>query len=436
MTVGRRSVEVSVAADGSVTADDSSLTGGGSTSAVLNDAIQSLPTSGGRLSLDAGHYATSDPIVVDRPLALSGAGPGNTTDVENMTLLVAEEDLDGPVIEITGANSDGGYMHGTHVADLGVVGTGDPETGDDCLRFDRTEDVRLTKVSLERLIVDSAGRHGVAFETVDHHINVTNVWSGHHHGDAFALDDGERYWLTNCYGYDSEVGIDVGAAVTDCSLVVPHCRRNDEAGVAIAGGPAQIHGGRFIQNDGAGIAVDGADHVTVAHPECFNNAGPGITVGTDEERTSRTRVYGPRVGNVGGGNEVPVSTGNLPSRLRELGVRGAVSKLRNYGVSNVVSGYLPGGTIDKSQAAGIVVGDHAVDTVLSEPVYTDLSGTDLTDRGTRTVVDGLGTNQGPPDEGGQWAGHGSQGLWVVDAASDAIYLRGADGWYGPFGSSA
>ena len=402
--------------------------------AVLNRVIRALPASGGSIWIDAGVYSVSESIVVDRPLWVQGAGPGNTTDGQNMTILLGTDDLRGPVVTVTGENSPQGFMHGTRLAGLGLV-AGQRGSETDCLRFAPGDGVDLTKISVERLLVDGARRHGVRFTLPEDdgdikHVNVQNVWSGHHGGDAISLDGGRRYWLTNCYGYDSTNGIYVAEDAADVSVIAPHCRQNEAAGLLVRGGPTQVQGGRFIDNDVTGITVDGADHVTVGQVELFNNTEVGVSVG-DTRVTRGTTLVGNRVGNVNDGSQVTVSLRDLPSRLRELGPDDAVQKLRQYGVSNVVSGYLTTSGIDKSQQCGVVVDEGAVGTTVSETTFVGQDGVKIRDEGVRTRINGLCHDDGPPDDGGQWHGEGTHGDWLVDTESDDLYLRVRDGWHGP-----
>jgi hypothetical protein len=396
---------------------------------VFNEGMDLLPCDGGTVHVDAGYYEITDSLVVDRPVHLEGMGCGNTTNRKNMTMLVATPELDGPVVHVTGTASEGGFMHGTRIVDMGIVGAKESGQGTDCLRF-ATDDaeVELGKMFAERLLVDSATRHGVALDDGLLHVIVRDVWSGHHGESAFAIEGGERYWLTNCYGYDSEIGIDIGPAATNVMLTQPFCRRHRSSGIRLQGRQIQVLGGSCINNENAGVEVGGAEHVLITDGHQFDNTEQGIHVTGDAEHV---KLLGNAVGNLPGtDSEMTVVDG--VTAIAEDGVRDVFHRAQSKG-ADYLRDLVVGGGVDKSQKVGIKIDEGAIGTIVSDTLFANTTEDDVVDKGTRTVQEGLGRNRGDPRRAGAWHGHGREGIRVCDVEGERFFTY-VDGAWRPLGA--
>jgi hypothetical protein len=72
---------------------------------------------------------------------------------------------------------------------------------------------------------------------------------------------------------------------------------------------------------------------------------------------------------------------------------------------------------------GVRVADSCRDTVVR-----GVQGARVADDGTRTVVDGWGTNEGDPGSTGAWNGNGREGAAVVDTTSGDSHVYRGGSW--------
>lgn len=72
----------------------------------------------------------------------------------------------------------------------------------------------------------------------------------------------------------------------------------------------------------------------------------------------------------------------------------------------------------------VEIGSGSTDTIMSGNF---VRGT-FTDNGTRTLVNGWGTNNGDPNSTGEWNGNGREGVSVVDTANSAKYTYRGGSW--------
>jgi len=324
-------------------------------------------------------------------------------------------------------------MFGTEISDLTIVGDPDSDTGTDCIRFKSENDALIRNLSIERLVLDSAPRHGIHFEDVNKHIQIRDVWIGHCVGNAYELTSGDRYWLTNCYGYLSYYGFHASQSVDSISITASHFRQNDRGGVIIRSPFYQFLGGRVIDNNGPGIDIAGA-RGTVIGAEAVNNTEHGIVLRGHEQRDTRgNRILGNYIGNTSMKTDQSGTTqGHGP-----LGAARAFQQTaNNYGFKEAVDRtvrYVSAfGTDEASkQKYGIAIGSGVTDTVVDNNVIEGNVEDPIYGDGTRSCINGSGVNDGPPTEVGEWQGHGREGLDVWDRVNENLYKYVGGAWRGP-----
>lgn len=402
---------------------------------VFREILKTLPRSGGRIELSADVYEVESTVEIDRPLRLCGTGGGNTTSIDNMTLLKAHPNLDGPVVEVTGQRAHNGQMHGSGFFDLGIVGQSDGSQTD-CLRLRKEGDANLSNMFFERLMIDGAGRHGMNFEDAKKHHQIRDVWVGHCGKDGLVIRTGYRYWITNSYFYDSgRHGVNIEGA-SDVNVLAPHARRNQSAGVRVTSDQFKIIGGR-VEGNRTGVLVEG-NHGLISQGEYLNNTEAGIQVGTSRSEAHKNRIALNRF--------ATGSPGHLRARLdlhsREVspvekfahvaldeGFEKALKKTGDFTLRKVRDTFRRD---DEPRAGvGISISERSEDTRLLANSFDDISRP-LNDKGTRTIVENTGYNQGDPRQEGEWYQQGQEGVEVWDRQNEKLYKYIQGGWRGPF----
>jgi parallel beta-helix repeat protein len=350
-----------------------------------------------------------------------------------MTALVAAPELEGAVVCVTGANSHNGLMFGTEISDLTVVGNAGSGVGTDCIRFNSQNGAVIRNLSIERLVLDSAARHGLHFEDVAQHIQIRDVWIGHCVGNAYELASGDRYWLTNCYGYLSYYGLQVSDSVDSITITASHFRQNDRGGLVVRAPFYQLLGGRVIDNNGPGVDITGG-RGSITGLEVMNNTECGIILRRTEETTSRgNRILGNVIGNTSMKTDQAGTTqGDGPCGAvqtfrqiaAEYGVREAVDRTVRY-VTAI------GNDEASKQKYGIVIEAGVADTVIGNNMMNDNLKEPISDAGIRSCIDGSGVNDGSPTTTGSWHGRGREGVVVWDRSNEALYIYIGGSWRGP-----
>jgi hypothetical protein len=95
------------------------------------------------------------------------------------------------------------------------------------------------------------------------------------------------------------------------------------------------------------------------------------------------------------------------------------------------------GVMPRPLNEGAITIDGAVECDLEFEATGGIGGGDetdprafLTDEGTRTILNGVSHNEGPPSEGGQWNGHGREGVTVLDTENRDLYVYADGEWVG------
>ena len=441
--VRRQDAETYVAAGNDRSFTDSSA------AAVLQKAVDWLPRLGGEIYIAPGLYVIESSIEIDRPVLFHGAGAGATGVKQNMTLFVASDEFTGAVIEVTGANSVvgdspvdrwNGFMQGTKIADFGIIHSGKSDPEADCIRISARDDAQLANYHVERLSLRNAGNCGVHFAESAKQHQLRDIWATHCQGAGIGINSGKRYWLTNCYCYASGRGVHVSTEASDITVTAPHCRQNIGSGLFIEADSFQVIGGRMISNGEHGVVVGNNATGVVSGMEVLNNERHGIQIGiTESEQTSGVRLLGNWIGN--GGTQERFGIRQYPStNSKEESVNlGKLfyQKLREEGVSRtlVSSGrYLwnrYNGTEEKklhSQQNGVVIRPGVSDTTLLANHIVANRDQAVADHGTRTRIDGLGTNAGDPSVEGEWHGAGTEGVDVFDTETESLYKFARGKW--------
>lgn len=94
-------------------------------------------------------------------------------------------------------------------------------------------------------------------------------------------------------------------------------------------------------------------------------------------------------------------------------------------VDNSLGGLLAYNHMFGSATEGIDIRSGAVETETRGEQLVDLP---INDAGTRTLREGVGENGGDPAVGGQWNGHGREGLVVVDTTNNIDYHYRGGAW--------
>jgi len=388
-----------------------------------------LPKTGGKVEIGSGTFTVDTTLEIDFPLRLYGVGAGNTSRVDDMTILQASSDLSGPVVEITGRNAPTETMHGTGIFDLGIVGhKGGDQT--DCLLLNEADSANLSNMFFERLLLDSANRDGMNIKHSKKHIQLRDVWIGHNNRDALSIQSGYRYWITNSYFYDSRNGLNVAEGASDISIVSPHCRKNERAGMRIASDRYQLMGGRSVNNK-FGIEVYG-DNGMITGGEFLNNT-VGILLGDSSAGPTNTQVYLNRIGTGLRGKhrsatETGARTNNKIKRFAEITKESGFREAAKSSVKYMLRESKEALSSEKEkQTIGIRVSNAASDTDIVGSNYFDID-TDLADEGKRTLIENTaGINQ-DPRKNETWTHRAKEGTTLWDGSNSDLYLHISGEW--------
>lgn len=405
---------------------------------VFNEVVSALPRTGGSVTIRSGIYRITKTLIVDRPLTIRGVGAGNCSSVDNLTILVADDGMRDDILVVTGESAANDQMHGTYLGDLAVVGAGEEGSGD-CIRICQSGDANVSDTYLERVFVDSAGRHGIHYDRANKHHQFKGVWAGHCQGDGIHLSDGHRYWLHQCYGYDSKTGIRITSSIQDVIVETVHCRKNEVTGIVVETDLFQILGGRYINNGEYGVDTRGAASGVVSGVEILNNGDTGAIVGSDAGDAGGVRLIGNKIGNRGDRPPRPAprpdydAVGGIRRFLELLAEDGVVTATREaqgYILDEVIQ-TKPEGPVEDGQKYGVHVIESASDTRLVHNNFRDNMEAKVRDCGTRTTVNGLGTSSGSPIVTAEWRDHAIRGTRVYDRVNDELFTAIDGDWYGP-----
>jgi hypothetical protein len=388
-----------------------------------------LPNVGGKIEIGSGTFVVDSTLEIDFPLRLYGVGAGNTSRVDDMTILQASPDLSGAVVEVTGKNAPTETMHGTGIFDLGIVGhKGGDQT--DCLLLNEADSVNLSNMFFERLLLDSANRDGMNIEHAKKHIQLRDVWIGHNNRNALSIQSGYRYWITNSYFYDSRNGLNVSEGASDISIVSPHCRKNERAGMKISSDRYQLFGGRSVNNK-FGIEVYGANGM-ITGGEFLNNT-VGIVLGDDSTGPTNTQVYLNRIGTGLRGKhrsatETGARTDNKVKRFAEITKDSGFGEAAKRSAKYMFRQSKEAVSSEKEKRTiGIQVSDAASDTNIVGSNYFGVD-TEMIDEGERTLIENTAEIDQDPRKSEEWTHRAKEGTTVRNESNSELYVYIGGSW--------
>lgn len=388
-----------------------------------------LPNAGGKIEIGSGTFVVDSTLEIDFPLRLYGVGAGNTSAVDDMTILQASSNLRGPVVEITGKNAPSVTMHGSGIFDLGIVGhKGGNQT--DCLLLNEADSANLSNMFFERLLLDNANRDGMNIEHAKKHIQLRDMWIGHCDRDALSIHSGYRYWITNSYFYDSRNGLNVTEDASDISIISSHCRNNERAGMKIESDRYQILGGRSVNNK-FGIEIYG-DNGMITGGEFLNNT-VGIALGSETSGPTNTQVYLNRIGTgTRGKHRSEAATGartddkvkRFAQITKESGFGEATKRSAKYMFKQSKEALT---SEEEKQTMGIQISGATSDTEVVGINYFDID-TDLIDKGDRTLIENTAKINGDPRKSETWTGRAKEGTTIWDEKNSELYVYLSGKW--------
>lgn len=405
-------------------------------SEVFNKAVELLPKSGGEIEIRPGTYLVDSTLEIDSPLRLYGVGAGNTSTVDDMTILKGSSVLDGPVIEVTGGKAPSNTMHGSGMFDMGIVGNkGGDQT--DCLLLNESDSVMLSNMFFERLLLDNANRDGMNIQNATKHIQLRDLWIGHCERDALTIQDGYRYWITNGYFYDSRNGIRIEEAASDVSIVFAHCRKNQRAGMKIESDRYQVLGGRVVGNH-YGVESYG-DYGIILAGEYLNNS-VGIILGDGSLGPQGSQIFMNRIGvGLRGKHRTQEilndETDNKLKRFIEIsdeyGLSEATKRSAEYALSQSkeLLSSKDSGSHEKSdkENIGIKVTEAAKDSDIANNSFFRIED-EIYDDGERTLIENTAKIEGVPNKSEEWSQRAKDGTVVCDEQNSDLYIFVRNKW--------
>lgn len=215
---------------------------------VTNAAIQALPVTGGQVFMKRGFYLMNTKTVIDRAVHLIGEGAGIwTAGTENITYLQLAEDVNDHLIEVDPDHriTTVRIAHMTLNGDSGHQTAGHLINVDDALGASITADIYF-----DHLIVYNAKEAG---------LRISGSWN---------------YWITNnMFEYNQIIGIDL---IVGYQFYLAHnfvLGNGGFAGILIRHGvrSVEIIGGVIRNNEQYGLALGGANHLTVSDVKLLDN---------------------------------------------------------------------------------------------------------------------------------------------------------------------
>lgn len=410
---------------------------GSDASSIIQNCITKLPPSGGQIFIGRGEYKLNSTINVDRPLAIRGAGTETTEYNLHLTRLVASDDLSGPNIIITGSKSRGKnlddsnrkFMQGFQISDISLIGNGNQNNSNDCIRISPSKKVSFSDGHIERVGIRNAGRSGirVAGSKNIKHVHIDKVMVRHCKEDGISIQKGRRYWLTNVYSYACRSGIYTGPNSKDLTITFPHVRKNRKDGIVLNSPSFQIFGGRIINNKGNGISIY-RGFGRIFGTDILNNDFIGIMIKNEKnKKNSFVQIIGNCIGNIGSSGSYGLQysdSSDSSGKWTDLFKRFSYS-VKNAGLASTLDStkqFIINETSGSNQnsGTGIKINPGVKEVKLNSNVIVN-NDENIIDKGIRTHINGMGTNNGNPNNSGDWRGHGKEGVEVFDEDNNDLY---------------
>lgn len=347
---------------------DSSLssTKGSNAATVFQDVIDAMPA--GSLIQVEGVFTFDSGITFPKAFRLEGSRMGNAAD-DYESVLKASSNVSGPLITVDVIET---VMWQSSIANIAFNGAAQPDSaGNHLLYLGGANSENIADMYINNIVAWEAGDVGLNIENYHHSLMVANSYFEH------------------CESH----GIHAQGDLINANFVGNYLTYNGESGMRvdnITGHPITILGGSYRNNDVYGLNIREG---TIVGSDCFKNNQAGIIV----EKYSTvlgTRCYK----NGGSGSPYGVCLWGDGNRV----------------ISNKL--YSDGTTQDY----GIGV-DSGVENRIASNVINNNAVAPINDNGTRTIRNGVGKNAGDPSAGGDWNGHGYEGLMVYDTTNDVKY---------------
>lgn len=343
---------------------------------VIQAAINALPDGrGGKVYIHPGNYTLTDTIRLYRnysgswtPITLQGSG------IQSTQLTLADgANCDAISFEVSGSANDGFK----EVCNMKLEGNKNNNT------------------SGRGLYSETTGS-GTKFDDCYH-----NVYIHKFKEDNIYLHDG---WGTRVYKTLSETadGRGMNLKGSQCYVSNVYISASTGTGFRLRGEKSAVNNVYVNDSGEHGCSMPNTDYTTITN--------------------LRIRTWGSELASAYFGLQISPDShyNNLSSVIIEGdGTNNCFRGLRIQGDYNVVSDVIS----INSGFEELQVETEATDNTIS----TNRHGAVL-DEGTRTVLDGLGTNAGDPGTGGDWNGNGYEGVIVRDTSNNNTYIYNDGSW--------
>ena len=220
---------------------------------VLNAGIQALPRHGGQMFMKRGFYLMTAKTVIDRAVHLIGEGAGiwGAGD-ESVTFLQLDDNVNDHMIEV----APDYRITTARIAHMTFNGNSAGQTSGHIINVDDALGASITAdIYFDHLIVYNAKEDG---------LRVDGSWN---------------YWITNnMFEYNQSIGIDL---VVGYQFYLAHnfvLGNGGFAGILIRHGVynVEIIGGVIRNNEQHGLALGGANHLTVSDVKLLDNGTDAV----------------------------------------------------------------------------------------------------------------------------------------------------------------